>query len=124
MAAIAPSQLVHAVGGNAEVRDDPADVPLLGAAKVGDLTLLERLIEAGEAVNVGAKGQGTPLIQAALGGHRAAVELLLRSGADVNLAEMDGPRRIPRALIQAAGAGQMATVKLLIARGADVNKRV
>ena len=123
VAAIAPSQLVHAAGGKAEVRDRPEDVPLLGAAEAGDLTQMKRLIEAGEPVNVGVRGQGTPLIQAAMAGHRAAVELLLRFGADVNLAETEGPRRIPRTPLGAAAvSGDPAIAQMMLAAGAELEK--
>ncbi len=119
--AIAPSHLVHAVGGQAEVRNSRTEAPLIAAAEAGDLDLMARLIESGEPVNVGVRGDGTPLIRAAMEGHREAVQLLLKSGADVNLAEVDGPRRIPRTPLGAAAvSGDPAIAEMMLAAGAEV----
>ena len=52
------------------------------AAEIGDLVLIKKLIQEGANVDYTAeKPRWTPLLTAALGGHDAAVNILLSSGA-------------------------------------------
>ena len=60
-----------------------------------------------------------PLVKAAWGGNREAVEFLLARGADIN--EAGNFDRTP--LMVASFVGNTETVKLLLERGADVNFR-
>jgi ankyrin repeat protein len=59
----------------------------------------------------------TPLLCAASGGHKAMVEQLLKSGADVNVKDHRGGTM----LMWAAEQGHEAVVRLLFHHGADVN---
>jgi len=100
--------------------------PLQSAIISGDQQRVERLL--GEGVNVNAGGDPSklgrdhpgalpPLHLAASKGRTAAVDLLLKKGALVNLAESYGYTP----LHYAARNGHREVVKLLIANGADVN---
>lgn len=128
------------------------DRALYEAAESGDLSDINRLLDAGANVNCALDGDGSPLIGAARAGHLAAVRLLLDREADPNLAVSgDGNPLImaareghasivellldrgaeidqmvegdENALIQASGEGHLQVVKLLVSRGADVNAR-
>jgi ankyrin repeat protein len=59
----------------------------------------------------------TALIEAVFGGHKDAVELLLKRGAEVNGQDADGWT----ALMEAASKGRTQIVKQLLAHGADVD---
>jgi beta-lactamase regulating signal transducer with metallopeptidase domain len=131
----------------------PLDQALYEAAENGDISEINRLLDAGANVNSMIDGDGSPLIGAARNGRFAAVRLLLDRGADPNLSVpgdgnplimasgegqadvvtllLDRGARIDavvpgdeNALIQASGSGQLAVVKLLVSRGADVDTRV
>ena len=71
----------------------------------------------GADMNKAADCGGTPLGEAARGGHGAVVKVLIAAGADVNKAE-----DYPTPLQIAVANDHEAVVKLLIAAGADVNK--
>jgi ankyrin repeat protein len=62
----------------------------------------------------------TPLHEAAFGGRKEIVELLISNGADVN-AKHDGFGTTP--LHRAAYRGHKEIVELLIGKGADVNAK-
>jgi ankyrin repeat protein len=65
----------------------------------------------------------TPLHDAALGGHREIVELLLDHGADINIKDQESGAT---PLYYAASMGRVEVVELLIGKGADLtlkNKR-
>jgi hypothetical protein len=131
----------------------PFDQALYEAAEDGNISEINRQLDAGANVNCVIKGDGSPLIGAARNGRLAAVQLLLDRGADPNLSVpgdgnplivassegqadvvallLDRGARIDavvpgdeNALIQASGSGQLAVVKLLVSRGAAVNTRV
>jgi ankyrin repeat protein len=70
--------------------------------------------------NMPVPGDGSPLIQAAAGGHLDVVRYLLDRGADVNLI-VPGDEN---ALMCAAEQGHLEIVQLLVARGANVNERI
>lgn len=131
----------------------PFDKALYEAAEDGNISEINRLLDAGANVNCVIEGDGSPLIGAARNGRLAVVRLLLDRGADPNLAIsgdgnplimasregqadvvtllLDRGARIDEvvpgdenALIQASGNGQLVVVKFLVSRGANVNKRV
>jgi ankyrin repeat protein len=134
-------------------RSSPLDRALYEAAESGDVSDIDRLLNAGANINCALWGDGSPLIGAAREGHLPAVRLLLDRGADPNMPVqgdgnplimaarkghaavvtllLDRGARIAdvvrgdeNALIQASSSGQLAVVKLLVSRGANVNARV
>lgn len=139
-------------GNKQTLRTSPLDRALFEAAKSGDLSAIDGLLNAGANINCVLEGDGSPLIGAARGGHLAAIRQLLDRGANPNLAVPgDGTplivaareghteiisllldrgasidQMVPNdenALIQASGKGHLQVVKLLVSRGADVNAR-
>ena len=80
---------------------------------------VKQLPAAGAPVDAREQNGTTPLMAAALEGHRQVVELLLASGAAVNARTADG--QTP--LMYAAINGSPDIVNLLLARGADINAR-
>ncbi|MCX6565317.1 MAG: tetratricopeptide repeat protein [Candidatus Aminicenantes bacterium] len=111
---------------------DPA---LIKAALEGQKEMVEQLIARGADINAkkvielpAAKGtdtnarkqiQLTPLLAAAIGGHKEIVELLLAKGADINAKNEGGAT----ALLAAVSDGHKEVAELLIAKGSDVNTR-
>ena len=137
---------------NAKRDSTPFDRALFEAAADGNISDINRLLDAGANVNCALPGDGSPLIAAAREGHQAAVKLLLDRGADPNMAvQGDGNPLImaareghvdivtllldrganidqivpgdENALIQSSGNGELDVVKLLAKRGADINAR-
>jgi beta-lactamase regulating signal transducer with metallopeptidase domain len=129
-----------------------SDYQLYEAAAQGNVTRINRLVEADANVNAVLLGDGSPLIAAAREGHYEAARVLLGRGANPNVAVPgDGNPLImaargghadivellldqgagidnivsgdENALIHASGGGHIEVVKLLVERGADVNKR-
>ena len=90
------------------------------AAYRDDLEMLKLLLAAGADVKAATRvGALTPLMLACANGDPAAVEALLRAGADPNNANANGTR----ALMTAAASGSPEAVKVLLEHGADVNAR-
>lgn len=124
-------KLLVARGADVNTRDHAGFTPLITATRWGEgeaaiLEVVETLIAGGADVNAKKPGGGwgpagddglTALQQAAESGHASVVELLLRSGADVNKGFVDG--RTP--LYWAAKNGHGDVVASLIAHGANVN---
>jgi bla regulator protein blaR1 len=134
-------------------RSSPLDRALYEAVESGEISEIERLLNAGANVNCALDGDGSPLIGAARKGRLAAVRLLLDRGADPNMpvsgdgnplimAAREGhadvvtllldrgakiDEMVPsdeNALIQASWKGRLQVVKLLVERGANVNARI
>lgn len=96
---------------------DVSGTPLIEAARVGDLAMVDTLLELGADPNQALLHDGNPLIVAAMRGHVAVVERLLKAGADVNgIVPYD-----ETPLINAARAGHLPVVRALLAHGADIN---
>ena len=88
------------------------------AARTGDLGAIERQMASGVAVDaVDPERGGTPLLWAAVTGRAEAIELLIRSGADVNAVDRDGGT----ALLAAAFLGHEKATHVLVQNGAKVN---
>lgn len=90
--------------------------PLAGPARDGDLVTLRRLIAGGVNPNLADSGgtHWTPLMHAIHRGQPAAVDLLLRAGADPTLA-VNGVQP----LLMAVGTGDAVIVRRLLDAGAD-----
>ncbi|KAI1084890.1 ankyrin repeat-containing domain protein [Whalleya microplaca] len=91
---------------------------LVGACKIGNLAIAQRLIDNGANVNAESDeifSGSYPLASAVIGGHPEIVELLLHHGADVNASGDHGP-----ALQIACFEGNKDIVKLLIEHGASL----
>lgn len=93
------------------------DDSLLEAAKKGDLTKMQALLQNGVNVDSANKKGRTALIEAAASGQTQAVKLLIQHGAKLNAQDEEGFT----ALRAASVAGQTETVRALLDNGADVN---
>ncbi|XP_046558662.1 protein VAPYRIN-like [Haliotis rubra] len=72
-------------------RDARADADLYAACREGNLAEVKRILDTGRAdVNCRDVDGRTPVMWAALWGHRDVVELLVSRGADVSLVDDDG----------------------------------
>ncbi len=102
------------------------DLPLLIAARSGNLEIARLLVEHGAVVDIGKeRGDRTPLIEAAGYGHAEIVKFLITKGADVNAR---GKGLTP--LLNACAGGHLRigpagdkpkTILVLLENGADVN---
>lgn len=81
---------------------------------------LQRLLDAGSAVDMRGKRGATALLSAVGKGHAGVARLLLDAGADVNAQDARGIS----ALMMAAQDGNADLVQLLLERGADVDIKV
>lgn len=90
---------------------------LLEAARVGDVSVVEKLIE-GEAISVNSMNRygNTALHFAAKNGNIATIEALIAQGANVNALNNDGST----ALHWAAYRGQTTVIEVLVANGANL----
>jgi len=93
--------------------------PLMGAAHLGHVQALVRMVEQGADVEARDDRGYTALMYAANGGRDEAIEALLDRGADPNAA--DGQRST--ALMFAAQHGHLGIVRRLLAAGAYPNAR-
>lgn len=91
-----------------------AEIALVEAARHGDLAGVRELLEMGPDPD-GPIANALALAHAARGGHTQVVELLLKSGADIEGGNGLSP------LACAAYKGQDEIVRLLIERGADID---
>lgn len=103
----------------ADAPDAGGMTALYAAAKAGRTGIADYLIEAGADVNAGRPGdrEGTPLLQAVIGGHEDMVALLVEAGADLSLTGYE--RRTP--LHEAIYRGHTHIALRLLAAHADVN---
>ena len=91
---------------------------LIAAATVGDLEILKDLIQQGASVEASIAQNGkTALHFASERGHVSAVDLLVKSGANVDKLDATGQS----ALYTAAVNNRLSVVQLLIDQGADVD---
>ncbi|MEL6348674.1 MAG: ankyrin repeat domain-containing protein [Myxococcota bacterium] len=100
----------------ARVMFESALPPLVAAARVGRLTVIEHLVAAGAAIN-GASGRGqTPLHAAATAGKRKAVRWLLAQHSDLEARDLIFSRT---ALLAACHRGRASIVYDLLEAGSD-----
>lgn len=90
---------------------------LLNAAREGEETQVQELLDLGVNPNTRDKHERTALILASLEGHLEVVKVLLAAGADVNTQDRLGYT----ALMWASDDKHLEVVKVLLAEGADVN---
>ncbi|KAI9861440.1 MAG: Ankyrin-2 [Trichoglossum hirsutum] len=102
------------------------------AAKAGDISTLESLLDSGIDVNYKAiwpnggdkDWNGAPaLVLASMYGHLSAIRLLLERGADVDN-KNEFPLCCMSALLAASTSGHVEIVKFLVGRGAKFERRV
>ena len=82
--------------------------------------MVQALIDLGANVNQSSRGDGNPLIAAAMTNNIELAQLLIDSGAKVDAIV----RRDETPLINATRRGHLAMTKLLVEQGADVNLAV
>jgi ankyrin repeat protein len=97
------------------------ETPLNQAAARNDVAALRHLLDDGHEVDEGGDSW-TALIWAARSGSVEAINVLLDSGADVNLPGSTGDNWDATPLQHAILERQPAAVRLLLARGADANR--
>jgi ankyrin repeat protein len=90
---------------------------LHAAAAKGDVGEIERLVAAGEKIDVQDARSRTPLHVAAFAGHQAAVRALLRLGANPNALETDRYDIVTIAAVQ----NDVETLKIALAGGAKAD---
>ncbi|XP_071084670.1 ankyrin repeat domain-containing protein 2-like isoform X2 [Haliotis cracherodii] len=102
-------------------RDRRADRDLREASREGNMAAVKQILAAGRA-DINSRGEvgWTPVMEAALGGHRDVVELLVSEGADVSLVDEDGDN----ILHWACWGGDVETVKFVLSlHVVDINSR-
>lgn len=97
--------------------DKSAMSALMAAASNGSIAIVDRVLEAGAAVNLRNSDGVTALMHAAVLGHVDVVTQLLERGADLAATDNDGFD----ALVAAATGGSADVCKLLLDRGLAVN---
>jgi ankyrin repeat protein len=97
------------------------ETPLTQAAARNDVAALRHLLDDGYKADEGGDSW-TPLIWAARSGSVDAINVLLDSGADVNLPGSTGDNWDATPLQHAILQRQPAAVRLLLDRGADLNR--
>ena len=111
----------------ADVNGSYPSSSLCSAAKLGDLELVEMLLEAGLDPKAKSVERLSPLTNAVFGGNREIVERFLELGADANDMWKDDPppptknSRYYTPLNAAAFTGNTDIARLLVEKGADVN---
>lgn len=94
------------------------DKAFLKASFEGDAIMVKNFLKRGADVNMrSARGNITPLLAAADGGHKNIVEILIANGSEVNAKDEEGET----AMMHAVRKGHKETFEMLIAKGADVN---
>jgi ankyrin repeat protein len=97
-----------------------AGTALAAAAQRNYVDIMRLLLERGANPDAAGTTGGIPIVGAAYHGHRAAVAMLIKAGANLNNADK---RYNDTALINAAWKGHTEIVRLLVAAGADIEVR-
>ncbi|XP_046555513.1 ankyrin repeat and KH domain-containing protein mask-like isoform X2 [Haliotis rubra] len=115
-------ELLLTRGADVSLVDDDGNNTLLLACVKGDVETVKVILpQNGVDVNcTGGWKSWTPVMDAAWGGHRDVVKLLMKRGADVTLVDEDGYNT----LHWACYSGDVGTVKLVLSRGlVDISAR-
>jgi ankyrin repeat protein len=104
-----------------DYREEISRKDLFEAARDGDIERVQELIDAGADVNETTRGQGPALAIAVEMGQAAAVQLLIDSGAVIDIRDSWGRTLLVYALDARKDAA--AVVKVLLDAGIDVNAR-
>ena len=125
--------LLKSAGATVNEEDTAAfDKALIGAAKKGNLDVLQSALEKGADPNANQpsnnrrKREKTAMMFASEQGHLEIVRLLVENGANVNLSDRPGKKLGKTPLMCAAQTNQFETVRFLLEQGAAVdaqNKR-
>jgi ankyrin repeat protein len=98
-----------------QLQDELGNSALHYICTLGDLALVEKIINAGTNIAVENNKQETPLHLAAINGETSVIQLLLKKGADLNARNKEGLTP----LMYAIRGANIPTIKLLISSGAD-----
>lgn len=108
-------QIRDAIGG--KFKFTSKNSPLGLAASLGNLEIVEILVNAGCKVEWGGNLEPSPLFLAAQAGHSSVVKFLIDNGAKLDYKDEDGFTP----LMTAAAIGNLEAVKLLVEAGAKLN---
>jgi uncharacterized protein len=96
-----------------------SDRELLQAARMGDLPLVERLLQAGAGRDPRKEVGETPLLVSIQTGHRAVARRLIEAGADINAQA----RNLDTPWLLAGARGEAELLTLMIPKGPDLSIR-
>lgn len=123
-AVILSTVAVTSLAGDLEAANVAADAvhsngktAIMQAARAGDESAVERLIEIGADINRTNNNGGTPLMYAVLGGNVDIVRTFVQMGVDLDAMAKNGWS----ALMIAAAKGRAESVKILLNHSADPN---
>ncbi|CEN60324.1 hypothetical protein ASPCAL02765 [Aspergillus calidoustus] len=105
----------------AELNDDLSEnLPIAGAARSGNIAIVQRLVEVGADVNLARGPSGKTALQgpAGFGGTFEMVRVLLDAGTDVNAR---ASFRVATALQSAVCSNRIEVVQIILDHGAEVN---
>jgi ankyrin repeat protein len=122
-------------------KNDLGYTPLIRAAREGQLSMVQRLVEKGSNLETGDSRGGTAILQSCIGAHRDVLEYLIGFGGNVVGADKGSFESCARLLdfgadkdagdmygftplIGAVVGGYERIVQLLLDNGADKNKKV
>eukprot|EP00752_Nemacystus_decipiens_P002347 g2217.t1 len=116
---IVSALLLHSSEVETDALDFRGQTPLISAAGVGLLCVVQALVTAGSDVNLRSTDGASPLHFTAFHGHVDVASVLLAEGADKDALDARGYS----SLIWAVGGGHVPVVEALLAPGVDVNSR-
>jgi len=111
--------ILKAAKASAVDRNANGHTPVHLAAEIGDVLMLDYLLQVMPEVNVSTDGGDTPLHIASLHGHTDGVAFLLKRGADSNSANKHGNTALHLASVR----GHINAMKTLLESNAQVNAR-